>query len=129
MKKFLRGISFYILIIIIIYMFVLIIKNAEPVKEKLSYTQLVAEIESGRIKEIIVSDNNGTSIVSGKMVNTNVLAIVPSNGSWYRLYRWDRLNVKYEIKTARLVSVPSIVLIIFIVFSLFSHSNPKESGG
>ena len=55
MKKFLRGISFYILIIIIIYMFVLIIQNAEPAKDKLSYTQLVAEIESGRIKEITVS--------------------------------------------------------------------------
>jgi len=43
LKRFLRGISFYILIIIIIYMFVLIIQNAEPVKEKLSYTQLITD--------------------------------------------------------------------------------------
>ena len=86
MKKFLRGISFYILIIIIIYMFVLIIQNAEPAKEKLSYTQLVTEIESGRIKEITVSDNNGMSIVTGKISNTDdlkQLSPVMSLMSWF----------------------------------------------
>ncbi len=136
MKKFLRGISFYILIIIIIYMFVLIIKNAEPVKEKLSYTQLVAEIESGRIKEIIVSDNNGTSIVSGKMVNTKRFeAIVPSN-EFNKLVQdyidRDRLNVKYEIKTAATAwfsILPSIVLIVIFIVFFFVLTQQSQGGG
>ena len=102
MKKFLRGISFYILIIIIIYMFVLIIQNAEPVKEKLSYTQLVTEIESGRITEVTVSNAGDTSIVSGKIANTKRFeTIVPTiefNQLVQDYIERDRLNVKYEVK-------------------------------
>lgn len=136
MKKFLRGISFYILIIIIIYMFVLIIQNAEPVKEKLSYTQLVTEIESGRIKEITVSDTNGTSIVSGKMANAKRFeAIVPSdefNELVQEYIERDRLNVKYEIKTAAaawLSILPSIVLIVIFIVFFFVLTQQSQGGG
>ncbi|MDD4503891.1 MAG: ATP-dependent zinc metalloprotease FtsH [Clostridiaceae bacterium] len=136
MKKFLRGISFYILIIIIIYMFVLIIQNAEPVKEKLSYTQLVTEIEGGRIKEITVSDTNGTSIVTGKMANTKRFeAIVPSNEFNELVQDYierDRLNVKYEIKTAAsawLSILPSIVLIVIFIVFFFVLTQQSQGGG
>ncbi|MGI6585553.1 MAG: ATP-dependent zinc metalloprotease FtsH [Lutisporaceae bacterium] len=136
MKKFLRGISFYILIIIIIYMFVLIIQNAEPAKEKLSYTQLVTEIESGRIKEITVSDNNGMSIVTGKISNTRRFeAIVPSN-EFNELVRdyieRDRLDVKYEIKTAAAAwfsILPSIVLIVIFIVFFFVLTQQSQGGG
>jgi cell division protease FtsH len=136
LKKFLRGISFYILIIIIIYMFVLIIQNAEPAKEKLSYTQLVTEIESGRIKEITVSDNNGMSIVTGKISNTRRFeAIVPSN-EFNELVRdyieRDRLDVKYEIKTAAAAwfsILPSIVLIVIFIVFFFVLTQQSQGGG
>lgn len=136
MKKFLRGISFYILIIIIIYMFVLIIQNAEPAKDKLSYTQLVAEIESGRIKEVTVSDNNGMSIVTGKISNTRRFeAIVPSN-EFNELVRdyieRDRLDVKYEIKTAATAwfsILPSIVLIVIFIVFFFVLTQQSQGGG
>ena len=136
MKKFLRGISFYILIIIIIYMFVLIIQNAEPAKDKLSYTQLVTEIESGRIKEITVSDNNGMSIVTGKISNTRRFeAIVPSN-EFNELVRdyieRDRLDVKYEIKTAAAAwfsILPSIVLIVIFIVFFFVLTQQSQGGG
>ncbi|HYE82265.1 MAG TPA: ATP-dependent zinc metalloprotease FtsH [Clostridia bacterium] len=136
MRRFLRGISFYILIIIIIYMFVLIIQNAEPVKEKLSYTQLITEIENGRIKEVTVSDTNGTSIVTGKMANTKRFeAIVPSEEFNERIQDYidrDRLNVKYEIKTAAsawLSLLPSIVLIIIFVVFFFVLTQQSQGGG
>lgn len=136
MKKFLRGISFYILIIIIIYMFVLIIQNAEPAKDKLSYTQLVTEIESGRIKEVTVSDNNGMSIVTGKISNTRRFeAIVPSN-EFNELVRdyieRDRLDVKYEIKTAATAwfsILPSIVLIVIFIVFFFVLTQQSQGGG
>jgi len=136
LRRFLRGISFYILIIIIIYMFVLIIQNAEPVKEKLSYTQLITEIENGRIKEVTVSDTNGTSIVTGKMANTKRFeAIVPSEEFNERIQDYidrDRLNVKYEIKTAAsawLSLLPSIVLIIIFVVFFFVLTQQSQGGG
>ncbi len=137
MKRFLRGISFYILIIIIIYMFVLIIQNAEPVKEKLSYTQLVTEIESGRIKEVIVSESSDTSsIVSGKMVNDKRFeAVVPSNefNDMVREYiERDRLNVRYEIKSAASAwfsILPSIILIVIFVVFFFVLTQQSQGGG
>ncbi|KUO70946.1 MAG: cell division protein FtsH [Clostridia bacterium BRH_c25] len=136
MKRFLRGISFYILIIIIIYMFVLIIQNAEPVKEKLSYTQLITEIEGGRIKEVTVSDSNGTSIVSGKMTNTKRFeAVVPSSEFNERVQDYidrDRLNVKYEIKSAASAwfsILPSIVLIVIFVVFFFVLTQQSQGGG
>lgn len=136
MRKFLRGISFYILIIIIIYMFVLVIQNAEPVKEKLSYTQLVTEIESGRIKEVVVSDSNGTSVVTGKMANAKRFeAVVPSNEFNQLAQDYierDRLNVKYEMKTtasAWLSILPSIALIVIFVVFFFVLTQQSQGGG
>ena len=136
LKKFVRGISFYILIIIIIYMFVLIIQNAEPAKDRLSYTQLVAEIESGRVKEVTVSDNNGMSIVSGKISNTRRFeAIVPStefNKLVQDYIERDRLDVKYEIKTAAAAwfsILPSIALIIIFIVFFFVLTQQSQGGG
>ncbi|HRS21187.1 MAG TPA: ATP-dependent zinc metalloprotease FtsH [Clostridia bacterium] len=136
MKKFLRGISFYILIIIIIYMFVLIIQNAEPAKDKLSYTQLVTEIENGRIKEVTVSDNNGMSVVTGKISNTRRFeAIVPSsefNELVQDYIERDRLDVKYEIKTAAAAwfsILPSIVLIVIFIVFFFVLTQQSQGGG
>jgi len=136
LKKFLRGISFYILIIIIIYMFVLIIQNAEPAKDKLSYTQLVTEIENGRIKEVTVSDNNGMSVVTGKISNTRRFeAIVPSsefNELVQDYIERDRLDVKYEIKTAAAAwfsILPSIVLIVIFIVFFFVLTQQSQGGG
>lgn len=136
LKKFVRGISFYILIIIIIYMFVLIIQNAEPAKDRLSYTQLVAEIESGRVREVTVSDNNGMSIVSGKISNTRRFeSIVPStefNKLVQDYIERDRLDVKYEIKTAAAAwfsILPSIVLIIIFIIFFFVLTQQSQGGG
>ena len=136
MKKFLRGISFYILIIIIIYMFVLIIQNAEPAKDKLSYTQLVTEIENGRVKEVTVSENNGMSIVTGKISNTRRFeAIVPSsefNKLVQDYIERDRLDVKYEIKTAAAAwfsILPSIVLIVIFIVFFFVLTQQSQGGG
>lgn len=137
MKRFLRGISFYILIIIIIYMFVLIIQNAEPVKEKLSYTQLVSEIESGRIKEVTVSESSDTSsVVTGKMANAKRFeAVVPSaefNSMVQEYIERDRLNVKYEIKSAASAwfsILPSIILIVIFVIFFFVLTQQSQGGG
>ncbi|HRU40756.1 MAG TPA: ATP-dependent zinc metalloprotease FtsH [Candidatus Diapherotrites archaeon] len=128
--------SFYILIIIIIYMFVLIIQNAEPAKDKLSYTQLVTEIENGRIKEVTVSDNNGMSVVTGKISNTRRFeAIVPSsefNKLVQDYIERDRLDVKYEIKTAAAAwfsILPSIVLIVIFIVFFFVLTQQSQGGG
>lgn len=136
MKKFLRGISFYILIIIIIYMFVLIIQNAEPAKDRLSYTQLLESIESGKIKEVTVSDSNGTSIVTGKYSDGKKFeAVVPSsefNQQAQDFAERNLLNVRYEIKTgasAWLSILPSIVLIVLFIIFFVVLTQQSQGGG
>ncbi len=116
-------------------MFVLIIQNAEPAKDKLSYTQLVTEIENGRIKEVTVSDNNGMSVVTGKISNTRRFeAIVPSsefNELVQDYIERDRLDVKYEIKTAAawFSILPSIVLIVIFIVFFFVLTQQSQGGG
>jgi len=117
-------------------MFVLIIQNAEPAKDKLSYTQLVTEIENGRIKEVTVSDNNGMSVVTGKISNTRRFeAIVPSsefNELVQDYIERDRLDVKYEIKTAAAAwfsILPSIVLIVIFIVFFFVLTQQSQGGG
>lgn len=136
MKKFLRGISFYILIIIIIYMFVLILQNADSVKDKLNYTQLISEIENGRIKEVVVSDSGYNSIVTGKKANgTKFEAIVPSeqfNEQVQEYIERDRLSVRYEMKSAASAwfsILPSIVLIVIFVIFFFVLTQQSQGGG
>lgn len=136
LKKFLRGISFYILIIIIIYMFVLIIQNAEPAKDRLSYTQLLESIESGKIKEVTVSDSNGTSIVTGKYSDGKKFeAVVPSsefNQQAQDFAERNLLNVRYEIKTgasAWLSILPSIVLIVLFIIFFVVLTQQSQGGG
>lgn len=136
MKKFLRGISFYILIIIIIYMFVLIIQNAEPAKDRLSYTQLLESIESGKIKEVTVSDSNGTSIVAGKYSDGKKFeAVVPSsefNQQAQDFAERNLLNVRYEIKSgasAWLSILPSIVLIVLFIVFFVVLTQQSQGGG
>jgi len=117
-------------------MFVLIIQNAEPAKDKLSYTQLVTEIENGRVKEVTVSENNGMSIVTGKISNTRRFeAIVPSsefNKLVQDYIERDRLDVKYEIKTAAAAwfsILPSIVLIVIFIVFFFVLTQQSQGGG
>ena len=136
LKKFLRGISFYILIIIIIYMFVLIIQNAEPAKDRLSYTQLLESIESGKIKEVTVSDSNGTSIVAGKYSDGKKFeAVVPSsefNQQAQDFAERNLLNVRYEIKSgasAWLSILPSIVLIVLFIVFFVVLTQQSQGGG
>jgi len=136
LKKFLRGISFYILIIIIIYMFVLILQNADSVKEKLTYTQLISEIENGRIKEIVISDSGGNSIVTGKRINnTKFEVVVPTEQFNQQIQDYidrDRLSVRYEIKSAASAwfsILPSIVLIIIFVIFFFVLTQQSQGGG
>lgn len=117
-------------------MFVLILQNADPVKDKLSYTQLISEIENGRIKDIVVSESGDNSIVTGRRSNGNKFeAVVPRyefNEKVQEYIERDRLNVRYEIKSAAsawLSILPSIVLIVIFVIFFFVLTQQSQGGG
>lgn len=117
-------------------MFVLIIQNAEPVKEKLSYTQLITNIENGRIKDVTISDSGGTSVVSGKMTDGKRFeSIVPTdmfNTLAQDYIERDRLSVRYEVKSAASAwfsILPSIVLIVIFIVFFFVLTQQSQGGG
>lgn len=118
-------------------MFVLILRSADTGQVKLSYTQLISEIENGRIKEVVVTDTGGdNSIVTGKKTdNTKFEAVVPKNLFNEQVQEYierDKLNVSYEMKSAAsawLSILPSIVLIVIFVIFFFVLTQQSQGGG
>lgn len=65
MKNFAKGISFYIVIFIIILLIVSMLSNSNVESKQLTYTELVIQIQNDNIAEIKFIDNN----VTGTMRN------------------------------------------------------------
>jgi cell division protease FtsH len=69
LKKFVRGISFYLLIFIIIIMFINFVQNVEANKDRLNHTSLITMIENGKINKIKVTEMGAISSISGDTVD------------------------------------------------------------
>ena len=136
MKKFLKGISFYILIFIIIIFFAQIFNTNTEGKTKLTYTQFLAEIESKRIKEIYVSDFGGTSVISGKLSDGRKFeTTVPSsefNELAHDYAESGTINIIYDKpqQTSVWLSIlPSAALIVLFIVFFFIFSQQTQGGG
>ncbi|SHJ31541.1 cell division protease FtsH [Dethiosulfatibacter aminovorans DSM 17477] len=74
MKNFAKGISFYIVIFIIILLIVSMLSNSNVESQQLTYTELVIQIQNDNIAEIKFIDNN----VTGTMRNgTTFTSYIP----------------------------------------------------
>ncbi|NLN47905.1 MAG: hypothetical protein GX154_02150, partial [Clostridiales bacterium] len=122
MKKFLKGISLYILIFIIIIFFAQVFNNTNDNKTKLTYTQFIAEVENKRIKEVHISDFGGTSVISGKLGDDRKFEVtVPS--SQFNTLAQDYaergiINIIYDKpqQTSVWLSIlPSAALIVLVI--------------
>ncbi len=136
MKKFLRGISLYILIFIIIIFFAQVFNNTSENKTKLTYTQFIAEVENKKIKEVNVSDFGGTSVISGKLSDGRKFeATVPS--SQFNTLAQDYaergiINIVYDKpqQTSVWLSIlPSAALIVLVIVFFFIFSQQTQGGG
>ena len=117
-------------------MFVSVFQNNQQVKEKLTYSQLTSEIENRKIKEVLVVDSNGTSVVSGKLADGKKFeAIVPStvfNQQARDYAERGILNIKYDAKTgmtAWLSILPSIIVIVLFVIFFMVLTQQSQGGG
>lgn len=135
MKKFLRGISFYILIFIIIIFFANIFANTGEGKVKLSYTQLISEIESKRIKDITITELDGTSLVTGKLADGKKFeSEVPRNefNTLVQEYAYRGLEAKYQAKAQTSLwfsFLPSLLLVVLFVAFFFVFTQQTQGGG
>lgn len=136
MKKFLKGISFYILIFIIIIFFAQVFNSTGEGKTKLTYTQFLTEMESKRIREIYISDFGGTSIVSGKLSDGRKFETTVPNPQFNELVQdyAERgiVNINYDKpqQTSIWLSIlPSAALIVLFIVFFFIFSQQTQGGG
>ena len=136
MKNFLRGLSFYLLIIMIIFMFVLVIKNTDTNKVDLSYTKLLSEIESRRITEITIVDNGVVKLATGKYPDGKSFEVKYMGDEFNKIVNDNALkgtlNVKYETRSGFaffLSLLPTLALIIIIIVVFMVMSQQSQGGG
>ncbi|OGO76750.1 MAG: cell division protein FtsH [Clostridiales bacterium GWB2_37_7] len=136
MKKFVRGISFYALIFIIIIMFISFVQNIDSNKEKLSYTNLISMIENGKITEITVSDIGGTATVTGQTTAGQRFEAIAFTESLTdrvdELVLEGKLNMKIEAKNQSstwLSIIPTVGLIILLIVFFFILTQQSQGGG
>jgi cell division protease FtsH len=137
LKKFVRGISFYLLIFIIIIMFINFVQSIESNKDRLNYTNLITMIESGKINKITVSDLGGISSVSGKTLEGNrfegiVFTEYLTEDKVSELVSQGKLIIEIEPKnqSATWLSIlPTLGLIVLLIVFFFILTQQTQGGG
>ena len=137
MRKFFRGISFYLLIFIVIVLVVqLLSKNVEETKV-IDYTQLIKEIESDNVKSItVVKDDT----VKGKFKNDTAftLTLPTSSDKFVEEYlktpieegRIKEVVGEQEPETPWLLQIlPTIFLILVFIVFWFVFMQQSQGGG
>jgi len=136
LKKFLRGISFYVLIFIIIIFFAQIFSNTGEGKTKLTYTQFISEVENKRIREIYVTVVGDTSIINGKLSDGKKFETAVPTLQFNQLAQdyaeRGTLNIIYEKpqQTSVWLSIlPPVVLILLFIVFFFIFTQQTQGGG
>lgn len=137
MKKFVRGISFYLLIFIIIIMFINFVQNVDANKDRLNHTSLVTMIENGKINKIKVSDMGTISSVSGDTVagarfEGIVLTEFLTEDKVSDLVSQGKLTIEIEPKSQSatwLSIIPTVGLIVLLVVFFFILTQQSQGGG
>ncbi|MGF7059748.1 ATP-dependent zinc metalloprotease FtsH [Brassicibacter mesophilus] len=137
MRKFFRGISFYLLIFIVIVLVVqLLSKNVEETKI-IDYTQLIEEINANNVKSItIVKDDT----VKGKLKDDTsfTLTLPTSSDKFYEDYLKTPINegkIKNVVGEQEpetpwfLQALPTIFLILVFVVFWFVFMQQSQGGG
>jgi cell division protease FtsH len=136
LKKFIRGISFYALILIIIIMFISFFQNIEAAKDRLSYSKLISMIESGKITELNISDQEGTATITGKTNEGKRFEANANTDAFSKrvetLVDQNKLVISYEPKSqssAWLSILPTIGLIVILIVFFFILTQQSQGGG
>jgi len=136
LRKFLRGISFYVLIFVIIIFFAQIFSNTGEGKTELTYTQFISEVENKRIREIYVTVVGDTTVINGKLSDGREFEVTAPKEQFNQLAQdyaeRGTLNISYEKpqQTSIWLSfLPSALIIVLIIVFFFIFSQQTQGGG
>ncbi len=71
MRKYLKGFGFYVILFAVLLMFVYALSGMQPAGVNIVYSDLVREIEAGRVSELVVVDNRASAKLSEPMKITD----------------------------------------------------------
>lgn len=140
MKKFFRGVSFYLLILIIIILVVgLVGKDVEPVVE-IDSTELIKHLQSEEVESIKSMRTSGGITIKGKLRNgTQFTTILPEElQDTYKKYAEPQVEEgkiksymgEEEAGTPWLIqALPTIFVILVFVIIWFTFMQQSQGGG
>ncbi len=136
MKKYIKGASFYILLLTVIFLiyFFLNYQSGPVVKE---FSDLVTLINNGTVKELVIVENTATATLSD---NTKITSEIPSLGALYE-HSGDQIKKQVCDKTLILSTpqpasppwwlsmLPSLILMIIIIVFWVAFFRQSQGGG
>lgn len=138
LRKFFRGVSFYLLILIIIILVVSVVgKDVDPVKE-MDVTEFIQQVGKKNVKSITKSNNVG--VIKGKLKDgTSFTMVVPDDMRYdfYKEYLKDpvekgeiRYGAEEEPSTPWIIeALPTIFTILLFVILWFTLMQQSQGGG
>jgi len=136
LRKFLRGISFYVLIFVIIIFFAQIFTNTGEGKTELTYTQFISEVENKRIREVYVTVVGDTCVINGKLSDGRDFEVTAPKDQFNQLAQdyaeRGTLNISYDKPqqtSVWLSFLPSALIIVLIIVFFFIFSQQTQGGG
>lgn len=138
MRKFFRGVSFYLLILIIIILVVSVVgKDVDPVKE-MDVTEFIQQVENKNVKSITKSNNVG--VIKGKLKDGTSFTMVVPDDMRYDFYKEylkapvERGEIRYgaeeEPSTPWIIeALPTIFTILLFVILWFTFMQQSQGGG
>ncbi len=136
MKKYIKGASFYILLLAVIFLiyFMLNYQTGPAVKD---FSDLITLINNGSVKELVVVDNAATVTLND---NTKIAAEIPSLGALYE-HAGDQIKkqvtdgtLKYSTPAPAsppwwLSILPTLIMMIIIVVFWIIFFRQSQGGG
>ena len=136
MKKYIKGASFYMLLLAVIFLiyFLLNYQSGPVVKE---FSDLVTLINNGSVKELVIVENTATATLSD---NTKITSEIPSLGALYE-HSGDQIKKQVSDKTLVLSTprpasppwwlsmLPSLILMIIILIFWIAFFRQSQGGG
>lgn len=138
LRKFFRGVSFYLLILIIIILVVSVVgKDVDPVKE-MDVTEFIQQVENKNVKSITKSNNVG--VIKGKLKDGTSFTMVVPDDMRYDFYKEylkapvERGEIRYgaeeEPSTPWIIeALPTIFTILLFVILWFTFMQQSQGGG
>ena len=136
-KKFLKGISLYIVLFVVIMLFYMVLRYQPTTRKELNYSQLVSHLKQNNVAELTITPEQAGSpagVIEGRLTDNTAFAVnIPDLGNFMQNYVDPEtvvVNTREVPKTNWLVNLlPTLLFMVVIVFIWIFFINQSQGGG